>query len=61
MINNIYVEMLANKIFNKEINPNTKDIFKVDDIKKTEYVNPILDRINELEIEQRESEVIEIT
>lgn len=61
MINNIYVEMLANKIFNKEINPNTKDIFKVDDIKKTEYVNPILDRINKLEIEKRESEAIEIT
>lgn len=49
MINNIYVDMLAIKIFNKEINPITKEVFKIDDIKKEEYKTPVLIRIKELE------------
>lgn len=49
MVNNIYVEMIANKIFLKEINPNTNEEFKIEDIKKEEYKQPILDKIKELE------------
>ncbi|AGF54806.1 hypothetical protein HMT_42 [Clostridium phage HM T] len=37
MINQIYVEMLVNKILTKEINPNTGDLFKIEDIKIAEY------------------------
>lgn len=56
MINEIYVEMLAAKIFTKEINPNTKQVFKTEDIKKEEYKQPILLKIEELETIKRESE-----
>ncbi|MGL5086284.1 MAG: hypothetical protein ACRC68_11320 [Clostridium sp.] len=52
MINNMYVEILAIKIFIKEINPNTNNEFKIDDIKKEEYKQPILDKIKELEKER---------
>lgn len=48
MISNIFVEMLAIKIKNKEINPNTGEEFKIEDIKKEEYRNPILEKIEEL-------------
>lgn len=49
MINNIFVEMLAYKIFNKEINPNTSKEFVINDVKKEEYKPYILERIKELE------------
>lgn len=37
MINPIYVDMLVNKIRIGEINPNTGQPFKVEDIKIAEY------------------------
>lgn len=55
MINNIYVEMLATKIFMKEINPNTKEGFKIEDIKREEYKQPILLKVEELEKIKKES------
>lgn len=56
MINNIYVEMLATKIFLKEINPKTGQDFKIEDVKKEEYKQPILLKVAELEKIKRESE-----
>ena len=56
MINNIYVEMLATKIFLKEINPKTGQDFKIEDVKKEEYKQPILLKVAELEKTKRESE-----
>lgn len=52
MINNIYVEMIATKIFLKEINPNTGQPFKIEDIKKEEYKQPILFKIEELSLKE---------
>lgn len=51
MIKNIYVEMLAIKIFSKEINPITNEVFNINDVKKEEYKVPILERIKILESE----------
>ena len=34
MINELYVEMLATKIFDEEVNPNTSLPFTLEDIKK---------------------------
>lgn len=51
MIKNIYVEMLAIKIFSKEINPITNEVFNINDVKKEEYKVPILERIKKLESE----------
>ena len=56
MVNNIYVEMLATKIFTKEINPNTGQEFKIEDVKKEDYKQPILLKIEELEKTKKESE-----
>lgn len=56
MINNIYVEMLATKIFLKEINPITKQVFKIEDVKKEEYKQLILLKVEELEKIKKESE-----
>ncbi|MGL5327870.1 MAG: hypothetical protein ACRDD7_01290 [Peptostreptococcaceae bacterium] len=49
MVDNNFVEMLAFKILNKQINPNTNNPFTIDDIKKEEYKNPVKLKINELE------------
>lgn len=51
MINNIYVDMLATKIYNKDINPLTKEEFSIEDVIKEEYKNPILEKIEELKKE----------
>lgn len=37
MVNPIMVDMLVNKIRTGEINPNTNEPFKLDDIKNAEY------------------------
>lgn len=37
MVNVIMVDMLVNKIRTGEINPNTCEAFKLEDIKNTEY------------------------
>lgn len=55
MINNIYVDMLAIKIFTEEINPMTREKFKIDDIKIEEYKAPVLIKIKELEKEKEET------
>ena len=54
MINEIYVEMLATKIQTKEINPNTNEAFKIEDILKEEYKEPILNKIKELQDKEQE-------
>lgn len=54
MINNIYVEMLATKIFAKEINPKTGLEFNIEDVKKSDYISPVLDRIKQLEVDIEE-------
>lgn len=51
MVNQVYVEMLAYKIFLKQINPNTQKEFTVDDVKKEEYKNPVLEFVNKLKLE----------
>lgn len=56
MINKIYVDMLALKIFNTEINPTTNKPFEINDIKKEEYKEPVSLRIVELENLKKESE-----
>lgn len=48
MINEFYVECLANKILNKEINPYTNNPFCLGDIKKDEYIAPVLEKIKEM-------------
>lgn len=48
MINEFYVECLANKILNKEINPYTDNPFCIEDIKKEEYTEPVQKLINEM-------------
>lgn len=49
MINNIYVGMLAMKIFNKEINPKTGLEFNIEDVKIEEYKFYVLEEIKKLE------------
>lgn len=56
MINVNFVNMLADKIFSKEINPKTELPFTIDDVKKEEYKPYILDRINLLEEAKKEQE-----
>lgn len=58
MINNTYVEMLAYKIFLKQINPNTSKEFTIEDIKKEEYKQPVQVKISELEQKRGEENVI---
>ncbi|SKC82881.1 hypothetical protein [Maledivibacter halophilus] len=41
MIKQIIVDMLVRKIKNQEINPNTGEAFKVEDIKVAEYQNAV--------------------
>lgn len=50
MINPVFVDMLAIKIFTKEINPLTNKPFEINNIKKDEYKQPILNKIEELKI-----------
>lgn len=52
MINQIYVDMLAYKIFTKEINPLTDKPFEIEDVKKEEYKPYILEKIKVLEEEK---------
>lgn len=49
MINEIYVEMLATKIFDGEMNPNTSLPFMIEDIKKEEYIEPVKAKLEEME------------
>lgn len=60
MVNNIYVEMLALKILNEEINPATNKPFVLEDIKKEEYKSPVKTRLDILikEREDKENETI---
>lgn len=48
MISEFYVECLAKKIINKEINPYTDNPFCIEDIKKEEYIAPVLEKIKEM-------------
>ena len=49
MIIEFYVECLANKILTKEINPYTDNPFCIEDIKKEEYIEPVKQKIMEME------------
>ncbi|WP_338433466.1 hypothetical protein [Clostridium tyrobutyricum] len=46
MVNNILVEILVNKIRNKEINPNTNKPFCIEDIKIQEYEEVVRQDLN---------------
>lgn len=48
MINEIYVISLANYIKNGVINPKTNNPFSLEDIKKNEYIAPVLEKIKEM-------------
>lgn len=48
MISEFYVECLAKKIINKEINPYTNNPFCLEDIKKEEYIEPVKMKIEEM-------------
>lgn len=48
MINEFYVECLANKILTKKINPYTNNPFCIEDIKKEEYIEPVKMKIEEM-------------
>lgn len=52
MINKIYVDIFAYKIFTKELNPLTSKPFTIDDVKKQEYKPYILDKIKLLNEEK---------
>lgn len=56
MINEFYVECLANKILTKEINPYTNNPFCIEDIKKEEYIEPVKQKIIEMEGDKNELE-----
>ncbi len=49
MINTTYVVSLANYIVNKVINPRTNNPFCIEDIKKEEYIEPVKQKIMEME------------
>lgn len=49
MISEFYVECLSKKIINKEINPYTNNPFCLEDIKKEEYIEPVKQKIMEME------------
>lgn len=53
MINPVFVDMFAYKIFSKEINPLTNKEFIIEDVKKEEYKQPILNKIKNLEDEAK--------
>lgn len=46
MINVIIVDMLVNKISIGEINPNTDESFKLEDIKNAEYKSAVEAKLN---------------
>ncbi|OOM76567.1 hypothetical protein [Clostridium sp. BL-8] len=46
MVNDILVAILVNKIRSGEINPNTNEAFKVDDIKSDEYKSAVETKLN---------------
>mgnify|MGYP000351772898 FL=1 len=48
MISEFYVECLAKKIINKEINLYTNNLFCLEDIKKEEYIEPVKMKIEEM-------------
>ena len=48
MISEFYVECLAKKIINKEINLYTNNPFCLEDIKKEEYIEPAKMKIEEM-------------
>lgn len=48
MISEFYVECLAKKIINKEINLYTNNPFCLEDIKKEEYIEPVKMKIEEM-------------
>lgn len=49
MISEFYVECLVKKIINKEINLYTDNPFCIEDIKKEEYIEPVKQKIMEME------------
>ena len=46
MVNVILVDMLVNKIRSNEINPNTGEEFKIDDIKNAEYKSAVESKLS---------------
>lgn len=48
MINKTYVVSLANYIKNGVINPKTNNPFCLEDIKKDEYIAPVLEKVKEM-------------
>ena len=48
MINETYVNSLANYIINGVINPKTNNPFCIEDIKKDEYIEPVKMKIEEM-------------
>jgi len=46
MVNDILVAILVNKIVSGEINPNTGEAFKNDDIKNAEYKSAVESKLN---------------
>lgn len=48
MVNTIMVDMLVNKIRTGEINPNTNEAFKMEDIKNVEYKAAVEIKLNAL-------------
>nr|WP_295684631.1 hypothetical protein [uncultured Lachnoclostridium sp.] len=48
MISEFYVECLAKKIINKEINLYTDNPFCIEDIKKEDYIEPVKMKIEEM-------------
>ncbi|WP_099329985.1 hypothetical protein [Clostridium paraputrificum] len=56
MINETYVNSLANYIINGVINPKTSLPFVIEDIKKEEYIEPVKMKIEEMEVDKNEFE-----
>lgn len=56
MINKTYVVSLANYIKNGVINPKTNNPFCLEDIKKEEYIEPVKQKIMEMEDNKNEFE-----
>ena len=56
MINETYVNSLANYIINGVINPKTSLPFVIEDIKKEEYIEPVKMKIEEMGVDKNEFE-----
>ena len=56
MINETYVNSLANYIINGVINPKTSLPFVIEDIKKEEYIEPVKMKIEEMGVDKDEFE-----